>query len=118
MVELDTGHRTIRHKSNMRHCVKSEEKISERQVCFGPRVEYSDGSYTQAESTHDKPDRPMTRLRAALREKNRTVWPSQHQFLTYTQDTKTGINLLRLRVGHSHTQKDGLSEIKEIHPTM
>ena len=78
VVELDSGHRTIRHKSHMRHSIKSEEKISEKQVRFGPRVEYSDGSHTQAESTHDKPDRPMTRLRAALREKHRTVWPSQH----------------------------------------
>ena len=30
VIELDTGHRTIRHKSHMRHCVKSDEKISER----------------------------------------------------------------------------------------
>ena len=30
VIELDTGHRTIRHKSHMRHCVKSDMKISER----------------------------------------------------------------------------------------
>ena len=62
----------------MRHCVKSDIKISERRVRFGPRVKFSDGSYAPAESTNDKPDKPNTRLRAALKEKHRTVWPGQH----------------------------------------
>ena len=77
VVELDSGHKTVRHKSHMRHAIKSEEKVSEKQVRFGQRVEHSEGSHTQAQSTHDTPDRPMTCSRAALREKNRTVWPGQ-----------------------------------------
>ena len=62
----------------MRHCIKSDEKNSERQVPFGPRVDFSDGSSTPTESTMDKLDKPNTRLRARLAEKHRTVWPGQH----------------------------------------
>ena len=62
----------------MRHCIKSDEKISKRPVRFGPHVDFSDGSYAPTESTIDKPDKPNTRLRAALAEKHRTVWPGQH----------------------------------------
>ena len=78
VIELDTGHRTIRHKSHMRHCIKSDEKISERRIHFGPRVDFSDGSSTPTESTMDKLDKPNTRLRAKLAEKHKTVWPGQH----------------------------------------
>ena len=77
IVELDSGHKTVRHKSHMRHAIKQEEKVSERQVRFKPRVEYSDGSHSPDESTH-KPDRPITCSRAALREKQRAVGPTQH----------------------------------------
>ena len=76
VVELDSGHKTVRHKSHLRHAIKSEEKVSEKKVRFGPLIEYSDGSHSPDKSTH-KPDRVMTRSRAALREKHRTVWPTQ-----------------------------------------
>ena len=78
VIELDTGHRTIRHKSHMKHCIKSDEKISERRVCYGPLIDFSDGCSAPTESTIDKLDKPNTRLRARLTEKHRTVWPGQH----------------------------------------
>ena len=78
VIELDTDHRTIRHKSHMRHCIKSDEKISKRPVRFGPHVDFSEGSSALTESTIDRLDKPNTCLRAILTEKHRTVWPGQH----------------------------------------
>ena len=36
IIELETGHRTIRHKSHMQYCIKSDKKIDDRRVHFGP----------------------------------------------------------------------------------
>ena len=43
VIELESGHRTIRHKSHMRHSVKSAEK---KCVRFMSPVEFSDGTDT------------------------------------------------------------------------
>ena len=73
IMELQSGHRTIRHKSHMRHSVKSEEKIDPKHVQFMSHVEFSNGTDTAI--TVEKQTKPDTRLRAKQEAGHRKVWP-------------------------------------------
>ena len=62
LMELESGHRTIRHKSHMRHSIKSEEKIDPKCVRFMQPVEFSNG--THSEITVEKQTKPYYHLGA------------------------------------------------------
>ena len=62
IVELESGNRTIRHKSHMRHAVKTIKKVDSKRVRFMQKVEHSDGS--DSAITEEKPAQPHTRLGA------------------------------------------------------
>ena len=73
VIELESGNRTIRHKSHMRHSIKSEEKNDLKRVQFMSWVEFSNGTDTAI--TEEKHTKPNTRLRAKQEARHRKGWP-------------------------------------------
>ena len=71
IVELESGHRTIWHKSHLRHAVKTIEKFDSKRVRFMNKVEHSDGS--DSAIIEEKPAKPNTCLRVRQETKYRTV---------------------------------------------